>query len=81
MTNSRDRGRHTLASTLCLDWRDLYLEALPSAGIGEGRNWGLILAALVSVATWRPVAAAPLVSVAACWPVAAATAAALIIVA
>jgi len=59
-------------------WRGL-AEA-PSAWIGEGRNWGLILAALVSVATWRPVAAAPLVSVAASWPVAAA-AAALIIVA
>ena len=59
------------ASTLCLYWRDLYLEVLPSAWIGEGRNWGLILAALVSVATWRPVAV-PLVSAAACWPVAAA---------
>ena len=69
------------ASTLCLYWRDLYLEVLPSAWIGEGRNWGLILAALVSVATWRPVAAAPLVSVAASWPVAAGAAAALIIVA
>ena len=69
------------ASTLCLYWRDLYLEVLPSAGIGEGRNWGLILAALVSVATWRPVAAAPLISGAASWPVAADAAAALIIVA
>jgi len=58
-------------------WRGL-TEA-PSAGIGERRNWGLILAALVSVATWRPVAAAPLVSVAASWPVAAA--AALVVVA
>ena len=40
----------------------------------------MILAALVSVATWRPVAAAPLISGAASWPVAAAAAAAALII-